>query len=42
MEKSALAWDNHGIRGIVRLGLALLVGLVIGEDPTVVASFTRM
>jgi nitrite reductase (NO-forming) len=34
MEKSALAWDNHGVEGVLRFGLVLLVGLVIGEAST--------
>src|SRR4030095_6592678 len=34
MEKSALAWDNHGIGSVLRFGLVLLVGLVVGEAST--------
>ena len=34
MEKRALAWDNHGIGSVLRLGLVLLVGLVVGEAST--------
>jgi nitrite reductase (NO-forming) len=34
MEKSALAWDNHGLGSALRLGLVMLVGLVIGAAST--------
>jgi nitrite reductase (NO-forming) len=34
MEKRALAWDNHGIGSVLRFGLVLLVGLVVGEAST--------
>jgi nitrite reductase (NO-forming) len=34
MQKSALAWDSRGVGSVLRLGLILLVGLVIGEAST--------
>lgn len=34
MKKSALAWDSCGVGSVLRLGLILLVGLVIGEAST--------